>query len=311
MALLDDILATAKKNPYGTNTGDTSIDALGNQANSSLATALNQLYQTNNSGLNDLNNQMAPIQQNLAAVPAKYQPQYDQNAVTEQSNLKRALENAANYGQLGGGAYQQWQLDASGNRQNADTAVNANKASDLTNYGNQINDLTGKINTFNSNGQNDLASLLSKSSSDYNGAVNVQKNNEAAAAQAEYDKQMALQNAYNIAQINHSGSGTTVKAPATPTVSDFMKNFAGNYTNVTKGIDPQTGYATGTTTSTISDPDALINAITSSGLSQQDQINLVAQYPYKYNGITLAQYIASPNRTYISPSGNSYQTTGY
>jgi hypothetical protein len=162
---------------------------------------------------------MAPIRQNLAAVPAKYQPQYDQNAVTEQSNLKRALENAANYGQLGGGAYQQWQLDASGNRQNADTAVNANKASDLTNYGNQINDLTGKINTFNSNGQSDLATLLGKSNSDYNGAVNTQKNSEAAAAQAEYDKQAALQNAQIVAEINHSGgsggsggSGTAAKA---------------------------------------------------------------------------------------------------
>lgn len=283
MALLDDILAAAqKKNQYTTNTGDNNIDALGNRYNSDYNSGVNQLYTKYNTDLTDYNNQLAPIQQNIAAVPAKYQPQYDNNAVTEQTDLKRAKENAANYGQLGGGAFQQWQLDASGNRQNADSKVSANKNSDLQSYNNQLNDVNSKINTLNSNGESDLASLISQYNDKYNSDVLTTKQQEAAAAETAREKQASLDNAYSIAQLN--------KSPATKTSDSVLTNAVKNYTNQTYTVDGN-GYKTGTT-NTVSDPDALINYIASSGLSTDEQDQLIASYPYQTSGgYSLADYM--------------------
>ena len=189
------------------------------------------------------------LNQSLDKLPEKYQPEYDAHAVQQQTDLRRAMEQAANYGQLGGGALPQWQLQASASKQNSDNTTSTNegnertsyntqlaandrqKTSDLTSLQNQISEynrqkqndidtITNQINSYNDQGESDLNSLISQYTNDYRSKVASQQSSAAAAAaQAaaeaqklaaqQYEAELAAQARISAAQIAHSGGSSS------------------------------------------------------------------------------------------------------
>ena len=231
---IDDQIAKLKAQGYTTGGGSDAVNAIGNQDTAGTIDLLSQLRNKNASQLSNYQaligavpakyqGTIDTINKNISDIPAKYQPEYDAHAVDEQTDLRRAVETAANYGQLGGGALPQWQLQASGTRQNADNTTTTNKKNEQVNLQNQLLDtnrqkqqdidsITNTISSLNDQGETDLQSLLSQGSKNYLADVQKQQTaEEAARAEAaaeaqkleeqQYEAQLAAQARIDAAQI--------------------------------------------------------------------------------------------------------------
>ena len=249
---IDDQINKLKAQGYATAGGSDAVNAIGNQDTANIIDQLSQLRNKNASQLGNYNTQLDAVpgkyqgtidnlDQQISDNPAKYQPEYDTHAVQEQTDLRRAVENAANYGQLGGGALPQWQLQASATKQNADNSTASSQKNEMVNLQSQLADtnrqkqqdidsITNTISSLNDQGETDLQSLLSQGAKSYQADVQKQQSAESAAAEQEaeaeaklqeqqYEAELAAQARIDAAQIaaeaksgGSSGSGSSSSA---------------------------------------------------------------------------------------------------
>lgn len=212
---IDDQINKLKAQGYATAGGSDAVNAIGNQDTANVIDELSQLRNKNASQLGNYQTQLDAVpgkyqgtidnlDQQISDNPAKYQPEYDSHAVQEQTDLRRAVENAANYGQLGGGALPQWQLQASATKQNADNSTESSQKNEMVNLQSQLADtnrqkqqdidsITNTISSLNDQGETDLQSLLSQGAKSYQADVQKQQSAEAAAAEQEAEAEAKLQ----------------------------------------------------------------------------------------------------------------------
>ena len=218
----------SSSNPWGTSSDD-AINQINQQSALGLQNTLNQLKQKINDSLNtqnqkatDTTNQynsaLNTLNQSLQAVPAKYQPEYNQHATQAALALRNVMEQAANRGDVGG-MMQQNQLAVNTAQQNADAATDTSKNNEILNYNNQISDTNTKkaealqaikdaIDTLNSDAESQLGSDISSANQSRLGNIATQQAAEAAAAEKQYEAQLAAQARIEAAQIAHSGSSS-------------------------------------------------------------------------------------------------------
>lgn len=218
---IDSQINQAKNNGFSTAGGSAAVNSIGNTYSANELDALNQLRSKYSSQLNSYNNQLAAVpakyqstidglNQDISGLDSKYQPDYDSHALQEQVNLRKAMEDAANYGQLGGGALPQWELQANATKQTSDNTTSSNKNNEYVNLKGQldktnaqkqsdIDTITNTINSLGDQGESDLQSLLGQYSKNYLTAVQQQQAAEASAA--------ATVEAAKI-KANSSGTGT-------------------------------------------------------------------------------------------------------
>jgi hypothetical protein len=280
MALQDDIqaqIAKYKSTPYSTQNADSAVNGIDSQYTNSLLDSLAQLQ-------NKYSGQQNTLQQQLGTAKVEGQDTLNQNAVDTNTLMKNIQEQMANYGSLGSGQYPVLQIQADAGRQNNDAKIYNQRTTDVGNINNSLNALQ-------STGGSDLLSMLSQSANARQGAVQKQQSDEAAAAQAEYDKQMALQNALLIAQGNNNASRYAANAnnqPAAVDPSKVLTNANGLYT--VSSTDPNTGIIT----KVVNNPTALLSYIANSGLAPEQQAYVISQYPaYVNGGSSLADYWSS------------------
>ena len=168
MALREDInAAIAKANQSGyTAGGSAAANGINRQYQQQLLSGLTQLQSKYGSAEDTLSQQLGGAQN-------EGQDTLNQNAVTEQVDLRRILEQMANYGATNGGQLAGLNSQADATRQNSDNAVYSQRSADINSINDQLaqDESTGETDLQNlqaqteQNRQNSLNALSSSGSS--------------------------------------------------------------------------------------------------------------------------------------------------
>lgn len=270
-------------NPWGSSS-DTAVNSINQSAASGLTDTLNQLKQKINDSMNSYKTQEA-------AVPAQYQPDYNQHANDAAIALRNVQEAAANRGDNGGMA-QENQLLVNSAKLNADAATDTNK------YG-ALQKIKDAINQLDTDAQTQLGSYISDANKSRLSNISTQQAAEATAAEKAAEAQAANETKLAIANINAAKNSTgSTSTDVNSVVSDLTKNYVTkipqyNSANVISGYS----YS-------IDNPTGLLNNIDSMNVSDDVKKQIINAFPVKLsNGDTLAEYLDAVNNLYI-PGGH-------
>lgn len=247
--------------------------------------------------LNSFNLGLQQGQQQKDAIPGQFQPIRNAAYLAAQKSQLAAPAVASNMGYANGAGadYSYRQGVNSTWQKSADTADQAQNAA--TQYAQ--NNLNNMQNTYQSNlgdlNTNQAKSLADIETSKQNWAIqngqndyNTQLQAEAAQQKQAYDYQAAQQKQAYDYQVEQQRQNDENKKATQNTLERLAKYYT-NTNTIYNDEQKPTGES-----NTISNPDALLNAIYSSGLSEQDQINAIANYPYYLaDGRSLADYVMS------------------
>jgi hypothetical protein len=277
-------------NPWGADS-DEDVNSINQNTASGLTSTLNLLKQKISDSLNSYNQQSA-------AIPAQFQPEYNQHANQAALALRNVLEAAANRGD-NGGMQQLDQLSVNTSQQNADAQTDSSKNA-------AMQKITDAINQLYSGADTELGTDIATANQNRIANISSLKSSEAEQAEKQYEAQLAAQAKIQAAQIGASGGAKQV---ASPTVNGVLKDAAGIYGKTSTDSN-------GNQTIAISNPDALLNYIQNSGLSYDDQDKVISQIPYSTSGgQSLLSYLQNKvngnNTQQYTSSGGSNGRAGY